>query len=226
MNRRMISGVRRSGQTGVKMEELEELRKKEKEAVIRQLNPHFIFNLLGAVRITIKTDPEKAYNGIYDFSRYLRAVLRSLESDGNVPFREEVSDVCSFINLERLRFGDRIRFCMDIREEGFMLPPLSVMLLVDNALIHGMRRGERRGTITVRSYRMPSEYIVQVEDDGTGFDAQAYDDLPGSNGPEAGGLLNARYRVETMVNGQMDIQSFAGVGTVVTLHIPISDRKA
>ncbi len=222
----MISGVRRSGQTGVKMEELEELRKKEKEAVIRQLNPHFIFNLLGAVRITIKTDPEKAYNGIYDFSRYLRAVLRSLESDGNVPFREEVSDVCSFINLERLRFGDRIRFCMDIREEGFMLPPLSVMLLVDNALIHGMRRGERRGTITVRSYRMPSEYIVQVEDDGTGFDAQAYDDLPGSNGPEAGGLLNARYRVETMVNGQMDIQSFAGVGTVVTLHIPISDRKA
>lgn len=222
----MISGVRQSGQTGVKMEELEELRKKEKEAVIRQLNPHFIFNLLGAVRITIKTDPEKAYNGIYDFSRYLRAVLRSLESDGNVPFREEVSDVCSFINLERLRFGDRIRFCMDIREEGFMLPPLSVMLLVDNALIHGMRRGERRGTITVRSYRMPSEYIVQVEDDGTGFDAQAYDDLPGSNGPEAGGLLNARYRVETMVNGQMDIQSFAGVGTVVTLHIPISDRKA
>lgn len=156
----------------------------------------------------------------------MRAVLRSLESDGNVPFGEEVSDVCSFINLERLRFGDRIRFCMDIREEGFMLPPLSVMLLVDNALIHGMRRGERRGTITVRSYRMPSEYIVQVEDDGTGFDAQAYDDLPGSNGPEAGGLLNARYRVETMVNGQMDIQSFAGVGTVVTLHIPISDRKA
>ena len=73
---------------------------------------------------------------------------------------------------------------------------------------------------------MPSEYIVQVEDDGTGFDAQAYDDLPGSNGPEAGGLLNARYRMETMVNGQMDIQSFAGVGTVVTLHIPISDRKA
>ena len=208
------------------MEELEELRKKEKEAVIHQLNPHFIFNLLGAVRITIKTDPEKAYNGIYDFSRYLRAVLRSLESDGNVPFGEEVSDVRSFINLERLRFGDRIRFCMDIREEGFMLPPLSVMLLVDNALIHGMRRGERRGTITVRSYRMPSEYIVQVEDDGTGFDAQAYDDLPGSNGPEAGGLLNARYRMETMVNGQMDIQSFAGVGTVVTLHIPISDRKA
>lgn len=156
----------------------------------------------------------------------MRAVLRSLESDGNVPFGEEVSDVRSFINLERLRFGDRIRFCMDIREEGFMLPPLSVMLLVDNALIHGMRRGERRGTITVRSYRMPSEYIVQVEDDGTGFDAQAYDDLPGSNGPEAGGLLNARYRMETMVNGQMDIQSFAGVGTVVTLHIPISDRKA
>ena len=194
--------------------------------MIHQLNPHFIFNLMGAVRIAVRTDPELAYDRLYDFSRYLRAVFRSLESRENVSFREEVSDVRSFINLEKLRFGDRIRFRTDIKEEGFALPPLSVMVLVDNALIHGLEKGERRGTITLRSYRMPSEYIVQVEDYGTGFDAKAYESLPGDDGPKAGGLLNARYRMETMVNGSMDIQSFDGIGTVVTLHIPVLDRKA
>lgn len=208
------------------MEESEELREQEKEAIIHQLNPHFIFNLLGAVRIAIRTDPELAYDRIYDFSRYLRAVFRSFESRENVLFKEEVSDVLSFINLEKLRFGDRIGFCTDIREEGFMLPPLSVIRLVENALIHGLERGERRGTIMVRSYRTPSEYIVQVEDDGTGFDAEAYERLSGDGGPKAGGLLNARYRMKTMVNGSLDIQSFIGIGTVVTLHIPVLNREA
>lgn len=85
--------------------------------MIHQLNPHFIFNLMGAVRIAVRTDPELAYDRLYDFSRYLRAVFRSLESRENVSFREEVSDVRSFINLEKLRFGDRIRFRTDIKEE-------------------------------------------------------------------------------------------------------------
>lgn len=216
-------GQRESGKI---MEESEALREQEKEAIIHQLNPHFIFNLLGAVRITVRTDPELAYDRIYDFSRYLRAVLRSFESRENVPFKEEVSDVLSFMNLEKLRFGDRIGFHTDIREEGFMLPPLLVMRLVDNALIHGLQRGERRGTIMLKSYRTTSEYIVQVEDDGTGFDAEVYESLPGDGGPKAGGLLNARYRMKTMVNGNLEIQSFIGIGTVVTLHIPILDRKA
>lgn len=205
------------------LKELEELRKEEKEAVIHRLNPHFIFNLLGAVRIITKTDPAAAYDRIYDFSRYLRAVLRSLEGDGTVLFQDEINDVRSFINLEKLRFGDGIRFHMDIREENFMLPPLTVIPLVDNALVHGMRRGEKRGTITVRSYRMPSEYIVQVEDDGTGFDAGPYGGSCENNGPKAEGLLNVKHRMETMVNGRMDIQSYRGIGTVVTLHIPVSE---
>ncbi len=208
------------------MEELEELRKQEKEAVIHQLNPHFIFNSLGAVRIASRIDPELAYDSIYDFSRYLRAVFRSLESRKNVSFKEEVNDVRSFINLEKLRFGDRMEFRADIREESFMLPPLSILPLVENALVHGLQKGDRRGTITLRSFRIPSSYVVQVEDDGTGFDARAYEGLPGDDGADAGSLLNVRYRMETMVNGRMDIQSFDGIGTVVTLQIPVSDRKA
>ena len=208
------------------MEELEELRQQEKEAVIHQLNPHFIFNSLGAARIAVRTDPELAYESIYGFSRYLRAVLRSLESRENIPLKEEISDVRAFVNLEKLRFGSRIKFRTDIREENFSLPPLSVLALVENAFVHGLQKGDREGTVTVRSCRVPSACIVQVEDDGIGFDAEAYGNLHGDDGPKAGGLLKVRYRMETMTNGRMDIQSFAGVGTVVTLQIPVSERKA
>lgn len=204
---------------------MEDIRELEREAVIHRMNPHFLFNTLGAVRIAVRTDPDMAYDRIYDFSRYLRAVIRSLENQENVLFREEAADVLSYINLEKLRFGDKVAVHMELQEEDFLIPPLSVLPLVENALRHGLQRGKRKGTVTVRSYRMPYEYIVQVEDDGTGFETASYDAWPDNNGVMAGGLSNVRYRMEKMVNGGMDILSYTGVGTVVTLHIPVMAER-
>lgn len=200
---------------------MEDIREREREAVLRRLNPHFLFNTLGAVRIAVRTDPDLAYDRIYDLSRYLRAVMRSLERWENVPFRDEMNVVLAYVNLEKLRFGDKIAFRMELQEKDFMIPLLSVLPLVDNALRHGLQRGERKGTVTVRSYRVLHEHIVQVEDDGTGFDAAAHGELPDDGGAKEGGLPSVRYRMEKMVNGGMDILSYSGVGTVVTLHIPV-----
>lgn len=202
-------------------ERMKDIREQEREAVIRRLNPHFLFNTLGAVRIAVRTDPELAYDRIYDFSRYLRAVIGAFEKQDTIPFQEEMDDVFSYINLEKLRFGDKAAVRTDLREKDFMIPQMSVLPLVDNAFRHGLQRGKRKGTLTIRSYRMPCEYIVQVEDDGTGFEMAAYDAVPGEGGTKAGGLSDVRERMEKMVNGGMDILSYTGVGTVVTLHIPV-----
>lgn len=200
---------------------MESIREQERKEMIRRLNPHFLFNTLGAVRIVVRTDPEQAYDRIYDFSRYLRAVISSFEKQDNIPFQEELDNVSSYLNLEKLRFGDKIAFNMDLQEKDFKIPPMSVLPLVDNAFRHGLLRGGKKGTITIRSCRMPQEYIVQVEDDGTGFETAAYDAAPGKDGWKAGGLSDVRYRMKKMVNGGMDILSYTGVGTVVTLHIPV-----
>ena len=109
---------------------------------------------------------------------------------------------------------------MDIKEDNFSLPPLSVQPLVENAIRHGLLHGRKKGTVTVRSYQTISEYVVQVEDDGTGFEADGYDHLPGDSGPQACGLQQVRYRVENMTDGSVEIRSFIGIGTVITLHIP------
>lgn len=204
---------------------MEDIREREREAVIHRLNPHFLFNTLGAVRIAVRTDPELAYDRIYDFTRYLRAVIRSFEEQENILFREEAADVLSYLNLEKLRFGDKVAVRMELQEKDFMIPPLSVLPLVDNALRHGLKRGKRKGTITVRSCRMPYEYIVQVEDDGKGFETEAYDALSYDGEMKTGGLSEVRYRMEKMVNGSMDILSYTGIGTVVTLHIPVMEER-
>ena len=72
---------------------------------------------------------------------------------------------------------------------------------------------------------MPYEYIVQVEDDGTGFEPAAYDAMIKDGEMKAGGLSEVRYRMEKMINGDMDILSYTGVGTVVTLHIPVMAER-
>lgn len=201
-------------------DDLEKVREQERQRIVRSLNPHFLFNTLGAIRIATKTNADLAYDMIYDFSKYLRVVIRMLTYKGDILFKEETAHIISYINLEKIRFGDNIAFHMDIKAQDFMLPPLLLQPLVENAVRHGLKNGRLKGVITIRSYQTPAEYIVQVEDDGIGFEAESYSRLPAQDGLESGGLQRVRYLIEKMAGGSMDIQSFIGIGTIVTLHIP------
>lgn len=205
-------------------EEPEKIKAGERQRIIRRIDPHFVFNTLGAIRIATKTNADLAYNMIYDFSKYLRAVFHSLTDDENVLFREEAAYIICYTDLEKIRFGDAVTLRLDIKEDNFMLPPLSVQPLVENAIRHGLLKGKRKGTVVVRSYQTVSEYIVQVEDDGTGFEAAGYNKMPGDDGPYACSLQRVRYRVENMTDGSVEIKSYVGIGTVVTLHIPKKEK--
>ena len=74
---------------GMKPEFGEDYIKRERESVIRQLNPHFLFNVLGALRIEAQTDADIAYDRIYDLSKYFRTVFLALEI-GRASCRERV----------------------------------------------------------------------------------------------------------------------------------------
>lgn len=193
--------------------------------LIRQMNPHFIFNTLGTIRIVTKTNANLAYDMLYDFSKCLRAMLRPFLGTDRIPFKEEAAHIISYTNLEKIRFGDHITVRMEIAEDDFLLPPLSVQPLVENAVRYGLQKGRRKGVVTVRSYQTASEYIVQVEDDGTGFDISRCRNMRGDNGPEACGLQRVRYRVEHLAGGYVDIRSFEGTGTVITLHFPKGKKR-
>ncbi|MCM1387052.1 MAG: sensor histidine kinase [Bacillus sp. (in: Bacteria)] len=201
-------------------EEAEKIKEQERARIIQQIDPHFIFNTLGAIRIATKTNADLAYDMIYDFSKYLRCVLHTVTHRENILFKEEAAHVITYLNLEKIRFGDNIMFCMDIQTEDFMLPPLSLPPLVDNAVRHGLQRGRRKGMVTLRTYQTAAEYIVQVEDDGVGFETAQYSVLPADDSAQAGGLQRVKYLMENMADGSLEMKSLLGVGTVVTLHIP------
>lgn len=201
-------------------EEAEKIKEQERHRIVRQIDPHFIFNTLGAIRIATKTNADLAYDMIYDFSKYLRTVLHTLTHKENVLFKDEAAHVITYLNLEKMRFGDNIAFCMDIQTEDFMLPPLSLVPLIDNAVRHGLQRGKQKGVVTLRTYQTTAEYIVQVEDDGAGFETARYNALPADDSAQAGGLQRVRYLVENMADGSMEIKSFIGIGTIITFHIP------
>ncbi|MCM1143541.1 MAG: histidine kinase [Blautia sp.] len=208
-------------------------RLEERQRVVRRINPHFVFNTLAAIRIETKNDSDIAYDLIYDFSKHLRAVFQSLTHMENISIREEISNITSYINLIKIRFGNNITIHMDWEEAEFMLPPMSIQPLVENAVMHGLKKGKRKGIVQIRSCQTATEYIVQVEDDGIGFemdkDMEKYienDVVPQwEDDFERGGLQRVRCQIAYMTGGNVEIQSVIDYGTVVTLHIPKSLGK-
>ena len=198
----------------------EQIEAKERQNLLRQINPHFIFNTLATIRIITKINPDLAYDMIYDFSKYLRAVFGSFANPGNISFGEETEYVISYINLERIRFGGNIMLDMDNEEKDFMIPPLSLQPIVENAIIHGLKKGKIKGTISIISRQNKSEYIIQIKDDGVGFNVEEYYKMEEDMGTKEGGLQRVKCRLEEMTGGKLEIDSRSGVGTIVTLHIP------
>ena len=103
----------------------------------------------------------------------------------------------------------------DLRSVEFLLPALSVQPLVENAIKHGLMGLEEGGIVTISAYETDSHYVIEVTDDGVGFDVNAkYDER------KHVGIKNIRGRIEAMCNGILTIESEIGKGTKATLKIP------
>ena len=198
---------------------LAEQRRKNKEAEIRlmmsQIQPHFVYNALSSISTLIPLDPEKAQHALDDFTEYLRANLDSLSDDHLIPFANELKHVETYLALEKLRFEDRLNVVYEIEVRDFLVPPLSVQPLVENAVKHGILQKEEGGTVTVRTRLTEEGYEVEIQDDGVGFSVET----AGKKGMHIG-LQNVKSRVTTMCEGSVTVDSRPGLGTTVTVLFP------
>ena len=159
------------------------------ELMMGQIQPHFMFNTLSSIRTLVKIDPDLAYKMLYDFSNYLRANVDNITNLDGIIFSAEVDHIKSYVGIEEVRFGDRLKVEYDIRETNFVVPPLSIQPLVENAIKHGVCKRTEGGTVWLKSYSDDHNYIVEVSDDGVGFDpnrirAVIESDLEGSENPK------------------------------------------
>lgn len=200
-----------------------QLQKSRVELMTSQIQPHFIYNTLNSIRTLIKVDPEAAYQTTYDFSNYLRGNLNSMEGREKIPFSEELRHIQAYVNIEKIRFEDRIQVEFLLETRSFQVPALSVQPLVENAIKHGLCKKIEGGTVWVRSYETADSYVVEVEDNGIGFDINA---LENQNTEHTSiGLNNIRFRVTALSGGDMEIKSSPGEGARVTLRFPRKKRE-
>ena len=193
-------------------------KEKAKDAQIKmmlsQIQPHFIYNSLSSISTLIPIDPDKAQKALDDFTEYLRSNLSSLTARDRVPFGDELRHTKTYVNLEQIRFGDRVKVEYDIKVSDFEVPPLTIQPLVENAVKHGILKKVEGGTVKVSTYETEDRYVVEIKDDGVGFDSESVDFKSNKHV----GLNNIRYRLEKMGSGEFVTESKPMEGTTVRVY--------
>ena len=193
-----------------------ELSEKQIELTISQIRPHFIYNCLSSISYLCTKDPQLAVEAIDDFSSFLRVNFSNISQNKIVPFTQELEHTMKYLKLEKMRFEDRVRVYFDIRANDFEIPSLTLQPLVENAVKHGICKRAEGGTIVVKTSETDKEYLVEVTDDGVGFDPN----VPPNDGRVHVGLTNVQNRLKNMVHGRLEIYSKIGKGTRMSIHIP------
>ena len=183
--------------------------------MLSQIQPHFMHNMLTTIMYMCRTEPEEAEKTVGQFADYLRANMDSLTLKQCIQFETELKHVKTYWSLEEKRFGDKIRAVYDIQENSFMLPSLTIQPIVENAVKHGMRKGKQL-TVTIRTYSDVNNYYVEINDDGRGFDVNAFE----NDGKSHIGIKNVQQRLKMMCGGELMVNSVPDQGTDAVIKIP------
>jgi LytS/YehU family sensor histidine kinase len=135
-----------------------------------QLHPHFLFNALHSISSLTYTDPARADGMIVQLSDLLRMALESSDVI-TVPLHEELQYVTKYLEIERIRFSDRLttKFSVEPGALSAPVPNLILQPLVENAIKHGTSKLAEGGLIHIKAYRQRGGLVLAVEDNGPGF---------------------------------------------------------
>ncbi|MBR5800593.1 MAG: histidine kinase [Lachnospiraceae bacterium] len=197
----------------------EELDNSRIAMMLSQIKPHFLYNVIGTIRGLCRIDSGEAWRALGDFSDYLRGNMSALSNSELIHFSGELRHIEAYLRLEKMRMGEELDIVYEIEEKDFFVPPLTIQPLVENAVKHGLFAKEGGGEVRLCSRRTESEIIVEVSDDGVGFDVNGPQKRDGHH--EHIGLLNVRNRIEKMLGGSLFIESKPGKGTKVTVVLPV-----
>ncbi len=212
----MVSITRDESKTDMEKLVLEEHYEQLKNTtLIQQIKAHFFFNTLNTISALCKKDVKEADRAIRLFASYMRSYMHLIVEQKNIPFAKEMELVECSLKIEKLRFEDEISCHLDFEYCDFEIPPLSIQLLVENAIVHGLGNAVDKGCVTIETRKVGDSVLVTVSDTGTGFDTSIL------NESESIGLHNLEKRIALMANGTLSIESKIGEGTKVTIEIPI-----
>jgi two-component system LytT family sensor kinase len=208
------------------------------DALQRQINPHFLFNTLNSIASLVRSRPELAREMIVKLANILRVLLKHREAF--VPFSDELAFTDDYLDIEVVRFGEKLRVVKEIAEDTLpvVVPSMLLQPLIENSIKHGLEPRIGGGTVTLRS-RILSDgrLLLEVEDDGIGMESEPASELTAMDGETLWtgaangngiGMRNVRERMEVLYGNQAEVEivSRPGRGTKVTLIMPVLEAGA
>lgn len=206
------------------------LRQQEAElsALRAQVEPHFLFNTVNGIRALIRNEPDKARESMGKLADFLRATQKSANAD-TIPLREELEQLARYLDLQRLRFGEKLRYECTGLPAGSLdcrLPPRSLVTVAENAVIHA-RRGRPEGVVLrFRAIEQGDRLLLRLSDNGCGIAPERLAKL--CKGPvesargNGTGLHHLSRCLQLAFGGRADlaVTSVPGGGTEVVLTLP------
>jgi two-component system LytT family sensor kinase len=156
---------RRQEMDTLKLEAL--VKELELKTIKSHINPHFIFNALNSIRALIDENPIKARNAVTHLSNILRSSMQA-EKLETVPLERELNIVKDYLELEYIRFEERLKIEYDINTDTLNqpVPPMMLQTLVENAIKHGISREMSGGVVKVMSFFQNGHHELVVKNSG------------------------------------------------------------
>ena len=188
-------------------------------ALRMQLSPHFLFNTLNFISSDLERDPRGVRRMIARLSELLRYTLDKTDVR-EVPLRQELGFIDGYLEIQRIRFEDRLAVQRDVDPAVLdaFVPSLILQPLVENAVKHGIAHCEEGGFIELRAWREGEHLHLSVRDDGPGLSST---DGDGTAAPGIG-LRNTRERLEALygTSQRFELKPAEGGGLVAHLVLP------
>jgi len=188
----------------VKKEQIS-LRKAEFELLQSQINPHFLYNTLDAiVWLAESGEQQMVVDMVENLSDFFRTSLN--QGKDIVTVREELEHVRSYLEIQKVRYQDILRFEIDVPEtvHKYLIPKITIQPLVENALYHGIKNKRGLGTIVIKGSLGEDGFVLQVSDNGIGMKEER--------------LIQVREGIENKVPNEKDIYGLYNVNERIRLN--------
>ncbi|WP_169911484.1 cache domain-containing sensor histidine kinase [Clostridium oryzae] len=215
----------------------QQLNNKQKEVqfemLASQINPHFLYNTLETIRMKAYCNGQKE---IADIVKMLGKIMRrNLEATSRlVTLNSELDLVKSYLEIQKLRFGDRIDYSIDILcdIDHYEILPLLLQPVVENAFVHGLESKEGSGIIKI-VIREEERMVISISDNGLGIDRDRLEHIHklledyDNSDHKSIGLSNVNQRIKLYYGKKygVEIKSEINNGTAVDIFLPIGEEK-
>lgn len=191
-------------------------------AVLRaKIEPHFLFNTLNTIASLSDVSIKQTRELLIEFGNFLRASFDTKNMDSFISFHKELGLVQSYLFIEKMRHADRLQIHMDIEQNlHFMIPPLTIQPIVENAIRHGIMKKIEGGTIHIQVKTEQKHIMISIKDNGIGMSEATIQSILHGRNQGGIGLVSTDRRLQHYFGIGLSIRSQPHQGTEVLIRIP------